>query len=396
MAAGRPIISVQQLTKIFGPEPERALEHLDAGASPEEVRAATGSIVAVHDASFEVAAGETFVIMGLSGSGKSTLLRCINRLIEPTRGAVIVDGEDVTQASPERVRMLRRSVISMVFQHFGLFPHRTVRGNVEYGLEVSGVERSQRRARAEEALALVGLDDYAESRTEALSGGMQQRVGLARALANDPAILLMDEPFSALDPLIRAEMQEELVDLQARVGCTTVFITHDLDEALALGDRIAILRDGAVVQVGTPQAILLDPADDYVEAFVQNVDRTNVLTASVLMGPPAHVASTAAEAHERALNAEAPVYVTDGDQTYQGVLARSPGAVSNGEPDVDPEAAPILRPDTPLAECIPLVLDADVPAVVLDAEGQLLGVVDREAVLAELTRNAGRPAAARS
>ncbi|NBB73479.1 MAG: betaine/proline/choline family ABC transporter ATP-binding protein [Bacteroidetes bacterium] len=396
MAAGRPIISVQQLTKIFGPEPERALEQLDAGASPEEVRSATGSTVAVQDASFEVAAGETFVIMGLSGSGKSTLLRCINRLIEPTRGAVIVDGEDVTQASAERVRMLRRSVISMVFQHFGLFPHRTVRGNVEYGLEVSGVERAQRRARAEEALALVGLGDYAESRTEALSGGMQQRVGLARALANDPAILLMDEPFSALDPLIRAEMQEELVDLQARVGCTTVFITHDLDEALALGDRIAILRDGAVVQVGTPQAILLDPADDYVEAFVQNVDRTNILTASVLMRAPAHVASTAAEAHERVLNAEPPVYVTDGDQTYQGALARSPGAVSNGEPAVDPEAAPILRPDTPLAECMPLVLDADVPAVVLDADGRLLGVVDREAVLVELTRNADRPAAARS
>lgn len=396
MASGRPIISVQHLTKIFGPEPERALEHLDAGASPEEVRAATGGIVALRDVSFDVEAGETFVIMGLSGSGKSTLLRCINRLIEPTRGTVLVNGEDVTQAPEERVRVLRRSVMSMVFQHFGLFPHRTVRGNVEYGLEVSGMDRERRRAKAEEALALVGLDDDAERRPEALSGGMQQRVGLARALANDPDILLMDEPFSALDPLIRAEMQEELIDLQARVGCTTVFITHDLDEALTLGDRIAILRGGAVVQVGTPQDILLDPADDYVEAFVQNVDRTKVITASALMRAPVHVASTTASTRQFDTATDAPVYVVDRDRSYQGVLVPCTDAASNGGPDVDPEAAPVLRPDTPLAELMPLVLNADVPAVVLDADGRLLGVVDRAAVLAEITRNANRFAAARS
>lgn len=396
MAPDEPIISVRQLTKIFGPEPERALARLDAGASPDEVRADTGHTVAVHEVSFDIAAGETFVIMGLSGSGKSTLLRCINRLIEPTRGTVCVDGEDVTQATAERVRMLRRSVVSMVFQHFALFPHRTVRGNVEYGLEVSGVDRVERRAKAEDALALVGLDDYAESRPATLSGGMRQRVGLARALANDPAVLLMDEPFSALDPLIRADMQDELVDLQARVGCTTVFITHDLDEALALGDRIAILRGGAVVQIGTPQDILLNPADDYVAAFVQNVDRTKILTASALMRTPAHVASTTAAARELDPAADVPVYVVEGDQSYRGVLTQRPDAASGAELDVDPEAAPVLRSDTPLAELMPVVLAADAPAVVLDADDRLLGVIDRAAVLAELTRNTQRPAPAPS
>lgn len=391
-----PIIRVQHLTKVFGPAPERALARFDDGASPDAVRAATGSTVAVRDVSFDVEDGETFVIMGLSGSGKSTLLRCINRLIKPTRGTVCVNGEDVTQATEERVRTLRRTLMAMVFQHFALFPHRTVRGNVEYGLEVSGVDRAARRAKAAEALALVGLDDYAESRTEVLSGGMQQRVGLARALANDPEILLMDEPFSALDPLIRAEMQEELRDLQARVGCTTVFITHDLDEALALGDRIAILRDGAVVQVGTPQDILLDPADDYVEAFVQNVDRTHVLTASALMRAPEHTASTATAARPLDTAADGPVYVVDSDQSYQGVVVRRTDAASGAATGADLKGAPVLRPDTSLAELMPLVLDADVPPVVLDADGRLLGVVDRAAVVAELSRNASRPAVART
>lgn len=394
MASDEPIIRVRQLTKIFGPEPERALAHLDAGASSEEVRAATEGIVAVRDVSFDIKAGETFVIMGLSGSGKSTLLRCINRLIEPTRGTVIVGGEDVTQAMAERVRALRRTAMSMVFQHFGLFSHRTVRGNVEYGLEVRGMDRAQRRAKAKEALALVGLEDYAESRIQTLSGGMQQRVGLARALATDPDILLMDEPFSALDPLIRAEMQDELTDLQMRVGCTIVFITHDLDEALALGDRIAILRDGAVVQVGTPQDILLDPADDYVEAFVENVDRTKILTASALMRWPVHTASTAAEAWDLDVDAETPIYVIDTDQTYQGVITRHARVSARGEPVIDSEASPVLPPDAVLAAFLPRVLDADVPAVVLDANDRLLGVVDRDAVLAELTRNADRSATA--
>jgi glycine betaine/proline transport system ATP-binding protein len=271
-----------------------------------------------------------------------------------------------------------------------------VRGNVEYGLEVSGVDREQRRVKAEETLALVGLDDYAESRIQTLSGGMQQRVGLARALATDPDILLMDEPFSALDPIIRTEMQSELLDLQARVGCTTVFITHDLNEALALGNRIAILRDGAVVQVSTPQEILLDPADDYVEAFVQNVDRTKILTASALMRSPARTVSTVAEARDLDVDADRPIYVVDADQTYQGVITRRARVSINGEPAIDPEASPVLRPDALLVAFLPRVLDADVPAVVLDADDRLLGVVDRDAVLAELTRNPDRSATAGS
>jgi glycine betaine/proline transport system ATP-binding protein len=336
------MIHLRHLTKIFGSEPERALERLEAGAEPAVIREDTGQIVAVRDVSLDIASGEIFVIMGLSGSGKSTLLRCINRLVEPTRGTVEIDGEDVTAVSAERLRKLRRTRMTMVFQHFGLFPHRTVLGNVEYGMEVGGMPRAERRDRAREALALVGLESYADRRTTELSGGMQQRVGLARALANEPEILLMDEPFSALDPLIRTEMQEELLDLQARLHRTIVFITHDLDEALALGDRIAIMKDGAVIQVGTPEEILLDPADDYVRAFVQNVDRTKVLTAAALMrdAPP------------------------------------------------DAECGTTVRPGTPLAELISVVLDAEGPVAVIDEAGAVLGVVDADAVVAEVARNA--------
>ena len=335
------MIHLRHLTKIFGSEPERALRQLEAGAEPAAVREDTGQIVAVRDVSLDIASGEIFVIMGLSGSGKSTLLRCINRLVEPTRGTVEIDGEDVTAASAERLRELRRTRMTMVFQHFGLFPHRTVLGNVEYGMEVGGMPRAERRDRAREALALVGLEGYADRRTTELSGGMQQRVGLARALANEPEILLMDEPFSALDPLIRTEMQDELLDLQDRLHRTIVFITHDLDEALALGDRIAIMKDGAVIQVGTPQEILLAPADDYVRAFVQNVDRTKVLTAAALMrdAPP------------------------------------------------DAERGTTVRPETPLAELISVVLEAEGPVAVIDEAGAVLGVVDADAVVAEVARN---------
>ncbi len=337
------MIYLRHLTKVFGSEPVRALEQLDAGTDGATIREDTGQIVAVRDVTLQVDTGEIFVIMGLSGSGKSTLLRCINRLVEPTRGTVDIDGEDVTAASAERLRELRRTRMTMVFQHFGLFPHRTVLGNVEYGMEVGGLPRAARREKARAALALVGLDGYANRRTTELSGGMQQRVGLARALANEPEILLMDEPFSALDPLIRTEMQGELLDLQARLHRTIVFITHDLDEALALGDRIAIMKDGAVIQVGTPQEILLDPADDYVRAFVQHVDRTKVLTAAALMrdAPP------------------------------------------------DAAVAPTVRPETPLAALISVVIEAEGPVGVVDDAGTVLGVVDAETVLAEIARNAG-------
>ncbi|HEX6990058.1 MAG TPA: glycine betaine/L-proline ABC transporter ATP-binding protein, partial [Bacillota bacterium] len=246
------VIEIRQLTKIFGPDPGRALAMLDAGHDKERILKETGHAVGVHDVSLAIDRGEVFVIMGLSGSGKSTLLRCINRLIEPTRGEVWIDGANVTAMDRPALRELRRRRLGMVFQRFALLPHRTVLENVALGLEIRGMPRDERRARAQEALALVGLGGWENYRPDHLSGGMQQRVGLARALATDPDVLLMDEPFSALDPLIRREMQEELLRLQRTVHKTILFVTHDLDEALHLGDRIAIMKDGRVVQVGTP------------------------------------------------------------------------------------------------------------------------------------------------
>ena len=347
------------MTKIFGDAPEAAWKRLEAGADKAEIREATGNVVAVNDVSFDVHAGEIFVVMGLSGSGKSTLLRCINRLVEPTRGSVQIDGEEVLDASSDRLRALRRATMSMVFQNFGLFPHRTVHGNVEYGLEVSGMGGEAREERVQWALSLVGLEGYAESRTTALSGGMQQRVGLARALASDPEILLMDEAFSALDPLIRAEMQRELLDLQTELHRTIVFITHDLDEALTLGDRIAIMREGRMVQIGTPQEILLEPANDYVRSFVQNVDRLQVLSAGAIMtdvpAPP---------------------------------LA-SPSKAGDGEEVSSRADPPTVAADTPLAQVLPQVLKASAPITVVDADGQCVGVLEQDAVLREVGRNAG-------
>ena len=345
------VIEADGLWKIFDGDPRRAQQLArEEGASKAEVKAETGSVIAVNDASFAVQEQEIFVIMGLSGSGKSTLLRCVNRLVEPTFGTVRIDGEDVTEASNERLRELRRTKMSMVFQNFGLFPHRSVLGNVEYGLEVSGIDRDERREKSRRTLELVGLDGYADSNPSDLSGGMQQRVGLARALVNDPEILLMDEAFSALDPLIRADMQNELLDLQAQwdPACTILFITHDLDEALKMGDRIAIMKEGRIAQIGTPTQILTEPADEYVRSFVQNVDRTKVIPART--------------------------------------VARD---LRDDERSSDPSAWPSVSPHTPIAEVLPLIMEADGPIAVKDDNGQVQGVVSRSAVLKEVVRNAG-------
>jgi glycine betaine/proline transport system ATP-binding protein len=331
------LVALENVTKVFGDDAERAMSLVRDGASKEAVLEETGCTVAVRGVSVEVADEETFVIMGRSGSGKSTLLRCINRLVEPTEGSIRVGGEDVTAMSRERLRELCRTRMAMVFQRFGLFPHRTVAGNVAYGLEVSGVGKAEREERVAGALEQVGLQDYADHRPDALSGGMQQRVGLARALATDPDILLMDEPFSALDPMIRRELQDELLRLQRRHSRTVLFITHDLDEALRLGDRIAILDDGAVVQVGTPLDIITAPADDHVRRFVQDVDRTQVLTA--------------------------------------GLLARE----LDGRHDAaNPDALPTVSPDTTLADVLPTLLRADTVAVRDDTS--LLGTLSRDDV----------------
>ncbi len=278
-------VRVEGLWKIFGKKPREAKEMAKAGASREEIQTATGCVVAVRDVSFEVAAGETFVVMGLSGSGKSTLIRCVSRLVTPTGGMVEVCGTSLTQASAITLRQLRRQKMSMVFQNFGLFPHRKVVDNVAYGLEVQGVRRQDRQDRAKELLNTVGLAGWSNHYPQQLSGGMQQRVGLARALAVEPEVLFFDEPFSALDPLIRRDMQDELIDLQMNLQRTLLFITHDFAEALKLADRIAIMNDGSFVQVGTPVEILTDPADEYVRAFTQDAPITKVLTAHSLMRP---------------------------------------------------------------------------------------------------------------
>jgi len=276
-------IKVNGITKIFGNHPERALELLKEGVSKEDILKKTKQAVGCVDVTFDVDEGEILVVMGLSGSGKSTLIRCINRLNEPTTGAIEVDGEDVIKLDEHGLMEFRRKKFGFVFQHFALFPHRTVRENTEYGLEVQGVEPAERAEKANKALAQVGLDGWGDNLPGQLSGGMQQRVGLARALAVDPDILLMDEAFSALDPLIRRGMQDELLTLQEKVQKTIVFITHDLDEALRIGDRIAILRDGRVVQEGTTPEIVMHPADDYIADFVKDINRARVLRVKAVM-----------------------------------------------------------------------------------------------------------------
>jgi glycine betaine/proline transport system ATP-binding protein len=331
-----PVFSVEGLWKVFGPKAERVPADAELAAlPPAELRARTGCTAAVQDVSFDVRRGEVFVVMGLSGSGKSTLVRCLTRLIEPTAGSIAIDGENVRAMDRARLRELRRHRAAMVFQHFGLLPHRTVLDNVAYGLEIQGVGRSERRARAQKVVAKVGLEGLEKRRPGQLSGGQRQRVGLARALAVDPEVLLFDEPFSALDPLIRRDMQDEVVRLHREEGRTMVFITHDLAEALKLGDRIALMRDGRVVQLGTPEEIVGSPADDYVREFVRDVPREQVMTVRTAMRP--------------------------GD--------------CGG-----PEHPGALAPDAVVAEAIKAVARSGKAACVMD-DGRCLGVVDHERLI---------------
>jgi glycine betaine/proline transport system ATP-binding protein len=287
MGSLEPMISVRHLWKIFGPNADKIIGSADADLSRSDLRAKSGNTIAVRDVSFDVAPGEVFVVMGLSGSGKSTLVRCMTRLIEPTQGELELEGEDILKVDAKRLRELRRTRFSMVFQHFGLLPHRKVIDNIAYSLEINGVSKDDRHARANEVIDLVGLQGYANAYPEQLSGGMQQRVGLARALAVNPQVLFLDEPFSALDPLIRRDMQTEVIRLHHELGKTMVFITHDLAEAVKLGDRIAIMRDGAVVQIGTPEELVATPADDYVSNFVRDFPKSHVLTLRWIARQPA-------------------------------------------------------------------------------------------------------------
>ena len=282
---GAPAISVRNLWKVFGPQAEKIVGTPYADLPRDQLLADTGCTAAVRDVTFDVAEGEVFVVMGLSGSGKSTLVRCLTRLVDATAGEVIIEGEDILQANDKQLRQLRRTEFSMVFQHFGLLPHRKVIDNVAYPLEIQGIKKDDRYARAEEVIQLVGLAGYANSYPEQLSGGMQQRVGLARALVVDPDVMFLDEPFSALDPLIRRDMQDEVMRLHRELGKTMVFITHDLAEAMKLGDRIAIMRDGAVVQMGTAMDLVLHPADAYVEDFLRDIPKSHVLTLETVARP---------------------------------------------------------------------------------------------------------------
>ncbi|MFZ3593421.1 quaternary amine ABC transporter ATP-binding protein [Streptomyces sp. BH104] len=336
-------LEAEDLYKVFGRRPDEAVEKLRSGADREELRA-EGTTAAVIDASFTVESGQIFVVMGLSGSGKSTLLRMLNGLLEPTAGHVRFDGQDLTALAPKELRQVRSHKISMVFQHFALFPHRSVMENAAYGLEVQGVPRAEREERAIEALRLAGLEGWEKSFPDELSGGMQQRVGLARALATDADLLLMDESFSALDPLIRRDMQDQLLELQKTLKKTIVFITHDLNEAMRLGDNIAVMRDGRIVQIGSAEDILVTPANDYVASFTQDVDRSRVLSASAIMAEPEDgydMADAPAKVHQDAQiidlftpcsTSEIPVAVVNDDGELQGVVPRERLLAVLGEP----------------------------------------------------------------
>ena len=389
-------VKISNVTKIFGDEPDgKALELLRAGHSKETIRESTGHVVGVNDASIDVAEGEIFVVMGLSGSGKSTLIRCVNRLYEPTAGTITVDGTDVTALNSKELQAFRRESTGMVFQHFALFPHQDIRSNVAFGLRVKGVEPAARDEAAERALALVGLAGYEDSYPRQLSGGMQQRVGLARALATDPDILLMDEAFSALDPLIRRQMQDELMAIQDKLHKTILFITHDLNEALRVGTRVCIMKDGAIHQIGTPEDILMRPETEYVAEFVQDVDQGRVLVVDTVREDAATVPASGSVADVldaiAGLGSEA-AHVVDPDGRPLGVVTRPSAerARARGDQRLEPlvEAVPAVTVDTTLAKVYQL-FGSGLPLAVVDGDGRLIGAVRPLKVLAELGRVEG-------
>ncbi|OIV38388.1 glycine betaine ABC transporter ATP-binding protein [Mangrovactinospora gilvigrisea] len=382
----------EHVYKVFGRKAEEGVRRLKGGTDRDQLRE-EGTTAAVIDASFEVNEGEIFVVMGLSGSGKSTLLRMLNGLLEPTSGRVLFDGKDLTSMPAKALRDLRSRQISMVFQHFALFPHRSVLENAAYGLEVQGKPRKEREAKATEALGLVGLEGWEKHWPDELSGGMQQRVGLARALATDADLLLMDESFSALDPLIRRDMQDQLLELQQRLHKTIVFITHDLNEAMRLGDRIAVMRDGKIVQVGTAEDILVDPANDYVASFVQDVDRSRVLTAASIMEEPRVMVSPndGPRAAMRTLRTDqaSAAFVVERGRKLVGTVTEEKvtEALRYGEGtvrDLMETEMVTTHADTPLSELLTPASQTKLPLAVVDGQGRLTGVIPRVTLLAAL------------
>lgn len=384
-------IEVRKITKVFGKHPKEGVNMLKKGLTKEEILQKTGMTVGVNQASFKVEAGEVFVIMGLSGSGKSTLVRLLNRLIEPTAGEVLIDGDNITAMNKEQLRNMRRKKMSMVFQQFALLPHKTILENAEYGLEIQGVPKSEREKSAKKSLELVGLGGYLDKYPTELSGGMQQRVGLARALANDPDVLLMDEAFSALDPLIRKDMQDELLELQESMQKTIIFITHDLDEALRIGDRIALMKDGVIVQIGTAEEILMNPANDYVERFVEDVNLSKVLTASHVMK---RAESVTVDRGSRVVlqlmkdRGVSTIYVTDKNKKLLGYVTADQASQATKEnkqlADVLTRDIPTISPDTLLHDLFEPMANASAPVAVVDENNRLQGIVVRGAVIGAL------------
>ena len=385
-------LEVKHLTKIFGKRQKQALEMVQQAKSKTEILEKTGATVGVYDVNFEVQTGEIFVIMGLSGSGKSTLIRLLNRLIDPTSGDIYIDGQDVAKMNEEELRDVRRHKLNMVFQNFGLFPHRTILENTEFGLEVRGVDKEERTRLTEQALDNAGLLSFKDQYPDQLSGGMQQRVGLARALANNPDILLMDEAFSALDPLIRREMQDELLDLQAEHERTIIFITHDLNEALRIGDRIAIMADGQIMQIGTGEEILTNPANDFVREFVEDVDRSKVLTAQNIMTTPL-TTNIDIDGPTVALNRMKKEEVSmllavDRKRHLKGSLtaeaARDARKQHQALAEVIDKNVRKVTQETLITDIFPLIYDSPAPLAVVDDKDKLVGVIIKGRVIEAL------------
>ncbi|MCR1897670.1 glycine betaine/L-proline ABC transporter ATP-binding protein [Irregularibacter muris] len=385
-------LKVEDLYKIFGRNPKEAFRMLEQGKSKKEILEKTGQAIGVNNVSLEVKEGETFVIMGLSGSGKSTLIRCLNLLNKPTKGKVIVDGENIVKYDKKQLKEFRQKKMAMVFQHFGLLTHRNILSNVEYGLEIKKVSKEERTKIAMEAIKTVGLEGWEESMPHQLSGGMQQRVGLARALANDPDILLMDEPFSALDPLIRREMQVELLDIQAKLKKTIIFITHDVNEAFKIGDRVAVMKDGEVVQVGTPEEILENPSNQYIEDFIHDIDRSKVLQAKHIMKKsPALVSNKdglKVAVQEMRSNGISSLFVVGDKRILEGIITIDDAieAIKNKKTLKD-----IIRTDYHVAhscdyvqDLIPKAADTKYPIAVVSDEGKFEGIIVRVSVLSGL------------
>ncbi|MBN1265443.1 MAG: glycine betaine/L-proline ABC transporter ATP-binding protein [Anaerolineales bacterium] len=387
------ILEIKNLYKVFGRDTKDALLALEEGKSKDDIMQELGNAVALEDVSLSIEKGKTFVVMGLSGSGKSTLVRCINRLFEPTSGQILLEGRDILKFDRDTLREMRRTTMSMVFQRFGLFPHRPVLDNIAYGLEVQGVDKAVREEKAMHWIETVGLKGWESSKPGELSGGMQQRVGLARALCTDPEILLMDEAFSALDPLIRREMQDELLELQAKLHKTIIFITHDLDEALRLGDTIAILKDGKVVQIDNPEGVLMNPANVYVKDFTQDVNRLRVLTAQNAMYPPITVVEprggprVAIEAMMK--QGLSSVYVVGEDRKLIGIVTMEDAAEAarKGVKSLETiviRSIPTAHPEETLDDLLPKATSGQFPIAIINEEGKLLGVLPRVAVLTAL------------